>query len=276
MEQGNQFQDIRKAIEDADMILIGIGEEFDDIRSFRQDAGYREGKALLTGSEKAYLLPAWQRFYRERDLHSEAREQLERGLQNLARVLEGKNYFVVSVSTNGVIKDIPWREGRLVMPCGSDLCKQCKEGCSCGVRPLETQERAQLREQLANWEQTVLQDEQTAELPPGLGQCAECGEVQELNNIYHSSYNEAGYLADWQNYTKWLQGTLNHKVLILELGVGMQFPTVIRFPFEKVAYFNQRAQFYRINEKLYQLTEELAQKGTSIAKNAIDWLQNLC
>ena len=76
-------------------------------------------------------------------------------------------------------------------------------------------------------------------------------------------------------YTKWLQGTVNRKLVVLELGVGMKFPGVIRFPFEKVAYFNQKAKFYRIHKNLYHLTEELASKGVGIADNAIDWLQNL-
>ena len=96
-----------------------------------------------------------------------------------------------------------------------------------------------------------------------------------LNNIYAENYNEMGYLEQWKLYTKWLQGTLNRRVVILELGVGMKFPTVIRFPFEKIAFFNQKAEFYRIHEKLYQLTEDLKGKGQGISQNAIDCLRNL-
>ena len=88
--------------------------------------------------------------------------------------------------------------------------------------------------------------------------------------------SEEGKTTRWERYMKWLQGTLNKKVLILELGVGMKFPSVIRWPFEKVAYFNQKAGFYRVNETLYQLTEELKEKGISIPKNSIDWLFGLC
>ena len=77
-------------------------------------------------------------------------------------------------------------------------------------------------------------------------------------------------------YTKWLQGTLNHRLIVLELGVSMRFPSVIRWPFEKVAYFNNKATFIRVNENLYQLTEELAGKGVGIPQNAIEWLKILC
>ncbi len=266
---------VKEAIREADMVLVGLGEEFDDIRSFRGDAGYRAGKVLLADSEKYFLLPAWQRLFRESEEHREAQERLVRGLQLLAQVLEGKNYFVVSVSSNGRISDIPWREGRLVTPCGSDLNMQCSAGCSCGVRPLADEERAGLQEELRRWRQSILEGRETG-LPRGLGICRECGGERELNNIYNSHYNEQGYQADWQNYTKWLQGTLKHRLAVLELGVGMQFPSVIRWPFEKVAFLNRQAHIYRVNENLYQLTEEIAEKGTAIAENAIDWLQNLC
>ena len=96
-----------------------------------------------------------------------------------------------------------------------------------------------------------------------------------LNNIFAEGYNENGYLEQWKVYTKWLQGTVNHRLLVLELGVGMRFPTVVRWPFEKVAFFNNKAAFVRVNEKLYQLSEELAIKGCGIAQNAIAWLEIL-
>ena len=52
----------------------------------------------------------------------------------LAELLEKKNYFVVSVAVNSEIADIPWRNGRLVMPCGSDRLVQCDASCENGVR----------------------------------------------------------------------------------------------------------------------------------------------
>ncbi len=197
------------------------------------------------------------------------------GLQKLAGCLEGKNYFVVAAATNSEIARIPWREGRLVMPCGSDMRWQCDGTCGQNLCPLQSGEREDIGKRLEEWSAADFRGGADA-LAKAAGRCPVCGRKLELNNIYSRRYDESGYLADWQSYTKWLQGTLNKNVLVLELGVGMRFPSVIRFPFEKIAYFNQKAKFYRVHENLYQLTEELAEKGTGIAKNAIDWLQNLC
>ena len=266
-----EMSEILSCIDEAEMVLVGLGEEFDNTRELRRDKTYVRGRELLEDSPQSAMLPLWQG-----QLRTERAEQLAReGLNNLARCLDNKNYFVVSVSVNSGITEIPWREGRLVMPCGSGVRLQCGDSCERNLRLAEPSELQVLEEQLLELRRALERGSAEA-LPEGLGRCPVCGNPISLNNVYNEHYDENGYLSDWQNYTKWLQGTLNRRLAVLELGVGMQFPSVIRFPFEKVAYFNQKARFYRVNENLYQMTEELAAKGVGIAKNAIDWLQNLC
>ena len=94
------------------------------------------------------------------------------------------------------------------------------------------------------------------------------------NNKKAENYVEAGYLTDWQNYTRWLQGTVNKKLCVLELGVGMKYPNVIRWPFEKIVYFNQKASMFRVHSKLCQLTEEIKDKAYKIEEKPIDFLIN--
>lgn len=265
MKKGEN-RDILDAIREAESVLVGLGEEFDGMTKFRQDQDYKHGAELLKNADRGDLIPTWQSVFR-----GETGDAVEESLRVLAELLGGQNYFVVSVSTNAAIAKIPWREGRLVMPCGSDLRIQCGDSCANRLCAADEAERDGIRERLRIWRDSAWVEETV----PALGTCPLCGEPREFNNIYGARYDEGGYLPDWQNYTKWLQGTLNKNLVVLELGVGMRFPSVIRFPFEKIAYFNQKAKFYRVNGSLYQLTAELAEKGVGIAKNAIDWLQNL-
>ena len=53
----------------------------------------------------------------------------------------------------------------------------------------------------------------------------------------------------------------------------MNLPNVIRWPFEKVAFYNQKASFFRINESLYQIAEDMGDKGIGIEENACDFLR---
>lgn len=251
---------ILQEIQEAEMILIGLGEEFDDVKALKQMPGYTETRQKIAEDGNQWLLPALNEFY------GRQRSHVEEGLKNLAKVLAGKNYFVLSVSTNEAIRNIPWKEDRLVMPCGGSAMKQCSEKCGHEITEITGDDRALLDSCFEKGEN----------FPEQLGVCPVCHSPMILNNVYTEKYNEDGYLDMWKIYTKWLQGTLNRKLLILELGVGMQYPSVIRWPFEKIGFYNQKAKFCRVNESLYQLTEEIADKGVSISQNAIDWLRFLC
>ena len=186
-------------------------------------------------------------------------ERAIKALQELLKVLEGKNYFIISTCTNGILNQIGFKEDRIVTPCGNLKLKQCQE-CKDTLAPLSEEDFIILKEAIHK-----------AEIP-ALTQCPVCGAPMVLNNVYATNYDENGYLQDWTIYKKWLQGTINKNVCILELGVGLVFPSVIRWPFEKIAFYNQKAVFVRVNERLYHMSEELKDKGISVAQNAIDWL----
>ena len=76
----------------------------------------------------------------------------------------------------------------------------------------------------------------------------------------------------WNEYTKWLQQTLNKDLLIIELGVGFDKPTLVRWPFEKIAQINHKAFLYRVNEKFPQLPEEIGEKGVSVKETVSGFL----
>lgn len=76
----------------------------------------------------------------------------------------------------------------------------------------------------------------------------------------------------WEAYNQWLSRTLNRNLCLLELGVGLKYPTIIRWPFEKIAFFNKKAVMYRIHKSLYQTTEELGDKCIGIQGDAIEFM----
>lgn len=258
---------IGERIARSQMVLVGLGEEFDNRAGLRQCSEYGNGCNILKNEGLHWLIPGWKEFCAEKCKES----SLEKSLEKLALLLENKNYFVVSVATSSRIAEYRWKENRLVMPCGTVLKKQCVNGCGDVLQEVTEADRkvmGKIYEELWNGVSPVRDR-------ASLGVCPECGAPLILNNVYAENYNERGYLEQWKLYTKWLQGTLNRDLAVLELGVGMEFPSVIRWPFEKAAFFNRKAFFCRVNEKLYQLTEELAGKGGGISQNTIDWLEQL-
>lgn len=259
--------EILAQIEGADMVLVGLGEDFDDALRLQGCPEYVRGKELLQEAGYHWLLPAWNEFCSARmdkDIVSPV-------LKKLADILEDKNYFIIATATDSRIAAIPWKKDRLVMPCGTALRKQCLRGCGHMIEDVTAEERERMKVSFEELFTGHFPADGMAELT----KCGRCGAAMVLNNIFTENYDEKGYLEQWHLYTKWLQGTLNRRLLVLELGVGMRFPSVIRWPFEKTAYFNNKATFIRVNEKLYQITEELSGKGRGIPKNAIAWLERL-
>ncbi len=103
---------------------------------------------------------------------------------------------------------------------------------------------------------------------------APCGSDAAGNVVTNEDYDESIYLPQWEVYTKWLQNTLNHSLCALELGVGFQYPSVIRFPFEKVVYFNQKARLVRVHSKFAQLTPEIRERSVSICESPVKLLNS--
>lgn len=146
------------SLEDAEKILIGIGEAFDN-----------KGEAALTAYEQ------------------------------LKTLIEGKDYYIVSICEDGAINEVGFDEKKLVTPLDGNEEK-------------------------------------------------------------------------WDEYNKWLSRTLNRKLVVLELGVGLKMPGVIRWPFEKVAFINAKAIMYRVHKSLYQTTEELGDKCVGIKADPLEFL----
>lgn len=266
---------ILEKIRAADMVLVGVGEEFDGERQLRQEEEYRLLRQELEGTEEAWWIPALNRYYSEKGSRPGVGSE---AFKKLAELIQGKNYFVVCVATNDYIWESGLKQDRIVAPCGGSRKKQCSGHRSCsaslrqkGISPeaprlLSGEEKENLKKcvEKRDWKH------------PGLGNCSYCGAPMVLNNVYTGQYDEEGYLDQWKIYTKWLQGTVNRRLCILELGVGLQCPGVIRFPFEKIGYYNLKSDFIRVHEKLYQLTEGIAERGISVPENAVSWLNGLC
>lgn len=166
----------------------------------------------------------------------------------LARLLEGKDYFVVTTNTDAGIYNSSLDAERIVAPCGNETWRQCSKTCTKDI-----------------WE--------PGEIPDDI--CPHCGAPLTGNTREAENYIEEGYLPQWQRYTRWLAMTMNRELLVLELGEGFKVPTVIRWPFEKTVFFNQKSHMYRVHETLSQVTEEIKERAVPIPENSVEWIRKL-
>ncbi len=140
------------------------------------------------------------------------------------------------------------RQLRIVAPCGNETWRQCSRSCTKDI-----------------WE--------PGEIPDDI--CPHCGAPLTGNTVEADTYIEEGYLPQWNRFTRWLSGTWNQKLLILELGVGFRNPSVIRFPFERTACANQKSRLIRVHGRLPQIAGELAGRADSVRENSVEWILEL-
>lgn len=73
----------------------------------------------------------------------------------------------------------------------------------------------------------------------------------------------------WEKISSLAVIHLEPEALCTELGVGFAHPQLVRFPFEKTAYFNKKSRYIRVSGKFPQLSEEIADRGTSVKEDPV-------
>lgn len=269
----NQMELIKSKIEEAEYILVGCGLGF-------EKAGYVEEEvykplAKLGIDTKAKLL--------EELLDDEAVSWIHQILVNyynkqntlqsyskLCELIKDKNYFVLSMNTSELIKQSGLDQSKIVMPCGNEGLFQCSKSCTHDIH-MNRDYVDNFVEQLTSIISEVKTGKSIREYLP---YCKECNEPLTFNvraNV--ESYVEDGYLSQWQNYMQWLSRTLNRKLLLIELDVNFTLPSLIRWPFEKNAFLNNKAFLIRVNHEFPQLSEEINGKGISVTMSGDEFLE---
>ncbi|MDY3230773.1 MAG: hypothetical protein SOX46_04230 [Clostridiaceae bacterium] len=185
---------------------------------------------------------------RSRRLKDEAQRALREGYESLYRLIKDKDYYIVTTLTDGAIYDTELASSRIVAPCGNIHWRQCSKACTKDI-----------------WEE--------GEVPSDV--CPYCGAPMTGNTLEAEDYIEEGYLPRWEAYKQWQAGTLNRRLVILELGEGFKLPTVIRWPFEKIAFFNQKSAFFRIHKSLSQIPKEVEERAWGIGADSLEWIRGM-
>lgn len=256
-------EEIIDFVKEADLVLIGIGEEWGISFDEMAKAPFFAGNLQKMGSEEERdgLVPYLQREY----LKMCRNEKLSRAYKNLFSLSGDKDYFLVSMNKDRFPVEMGFKEDRCVFPCGNYKYLQCDKGCSGNL--LDASDIAEhIYGQICR-----NKDFEKIKMP----RCRSCGAALVFNNIEAEKYVEAGYLEAWDCYMKWLQKTVNRKLCILELGVGLRFPSVIRWPFEKTTFYNRKAQMFRIHRSLSQSAEKIQDRCYSREEDSVTYMANL-
>ena len=155
------LKDYKEQIQDADLVLVGIGRELraDRVIDFKKaitnehyqnliDKEDEDSKWMRTVYEREYLLSM-----KETDLFKELEE-----------VLEGKEYFVVTSNDDGLLYHTHLKKDHVTAPCGNGDFFQCSAPCDEQLYPANLG----LRDLIDYYEKTMRKMDEAKSILDGL------------------------------------------------------------------------------------------------------------
>lgn len=185
--------------------------------------------------------------------------------EDLLALVRGKNYFVLTTNVDHRFQVAGFDKARLFYTQGDYGLFQCSVPCHCKTYDNEAQVRA------------MLQEQRDMRIPSGLvPRCPVCGAPMSMNLRADDTFVEdEGWHAACARYEAFLQENAERRILFLEIGVGMNTPGIIKYPFWQMTYKNGRAHYACLNEGEAYAPRELGGRALSISENAADVLNFL-
>lgn len=179
--------------------------------------------------------------------------------------MKDRDYFVVTTNVNGLFQKAGF-DGERIFAVQGDYGKiQCAKAC---------------HDRLYDDEKLVKQmvaEQKDCKIPRYLvPKCPVCGEKMEVNVRKDMFFvqDENWYRANG-NYGKFLDGAEGKKVALLELGVGFNTPSIIRFPFERMTCSQKNTTLIRVNSDYPDPIEENTAKTISFSESAAKVIPDL-
>ena len=173
--------------------------------------------------------------------------------QRLFELVKDKDYFVITTNVDAQFYKAGFALERIFAVQGDYGKLQCAKGCHDGLYDNESLVRRMAAEQ------------KDCRIPSSLvPKCPVCGGEMEVN-IRKDAYfvqDKAWYAAEGR-YEEFYDRACGKRTVLLELGVGYNTPTIIRFPFERMAYENKDVFLVRMNTQYPDAIPENAKKTLS-------------
>ena len=174
--------------------------------------------------------------------------------KTLLDALKGKKLFLLSTNADHQFEKAGLPTEQIFQTQGSYNLIQCKRGC----HP-KTYNAVELFRQM---ERERKDGKIPSELVP---KCPVCGGDMEMNlRVDNYFVEDENWHAAEERFSRFLSESKNGKTVLLELGVGFNTPTIIRFPFEKLAREHETVSLVRLSRSKAMVPASLGERAVGI------------
>ena len=186
----------------------------------------------------------------------------------LLKLVENKEYFVITTNVEHQFWINGFEDERIFATQGDYGLLQCSKACH---------DKLYENEELVH---ELLENTVDCKVPSDLiPYCPVCGEEMEINLRKDNYFVEDNKWREMnRNYYDFLK-KIDGKFVFLEIGVGFNTPTIIRFPFEQMTYNSDDATLIRLNLDYPQAIPENEDKTIGFDENVEEildyWLSRI-
>ena len=278
MENDNEnIQKLKNLIKETNTIIIGAGaglstsagmlysgKEFEkNFENFIQKYNFKDlySASFFDFKDQQEFWAFWSRL-----IHYERYTMPPKPVyQDLYSLIKNKNYFVITTNVDHFFQRTGFDKQKLFYTQGDYGLLQCKKPCHNKTYDNEKQIEEMFKEQ------------KNMKIPKELiPKCPVCkGEM--FPNLRGGDYfvEDEGWHKAAERYEDFLRKHKNGKILFIDLGSGMNTPSIFKFPFMRMTYNNKNAVYVAINKGEAFCIEEIESQSICINRDIGEVLKEL-
>lgn len=185
--------------------------------------------------------------------------------EELLELVKDKDYFVITTNVDHCFQRAGFDKERLFYTQGDYGLWQCSGPC---------------RQQTYDNEEAVRRmaaEQREMKIPSKLiPHCLHCGRPMAMNLRADDSFvQDQGWYRAARRYEAFLERCQGRRLLLLELGVGMNTPGIVKYPFWRMAAQNPQAFYVCLNPKRSFLPRQIADRSLCLERDAGQVLEEL-
>lgn len=189
--------------------------------------------------------------------HNRYNQQENRAYSDLLQLVKDKNYFVITTNVDHLFQKSGFDKERLFYTQGDYGLWQCQTPCH--------------NETYDNKEQVLqmVAQQKDMKIPTKLiPRCPKCHKPMDMNLRKDDCFvQDEGWHNALARYENFLKNNQNKEILFLELGIGNNTPSIIKYPFWQMTYHNKKAKYACLNANEAFAPKEIANKSLCIAED---------
>lgn len=276
-DYGAKLEQMKVCLNQAEAVVIGAGAglstsaglEYGGERFQRLFSDYIQKYGFLDMYSAAFYehksLEEFWGYFSKHIYHNRYHQKINHTYDNLFSLVNEKNYFVITTNVDHLFQQAGFDKNRLFYTQGDYGLFQCSTPCH--------QKTYDNKEVIYE----MVEKQENFKIPTELiPYCPKCGEPMTTNLRKDRTFVEDdGWNQGLGRYEDFLFHNKNRKILFLELGVGFNTPSIIKYPFWQMTYDNDKATFIAINAKEVICAKEITGQSILIEEDISVVLEEL-